>query len=157
MSNIFQVCGAPRTSFLDISKIISFLSFLRIGNRMKKRAREGGEGEEFQGSRILLKKAFVFPLPSPPSLRIRYSVFISRVSRVEGPLSFISTEGGRNKGPIYRRGERKRERSRNDTFAAKLKATQVGLQGGLEAAVGSVHRLEVRPTFFLVRFTRHVP
>lgn len=133
----------------------NFVPFLPTDWKSNEKARaRGGEGEEFQGSRILLKKAFVFPLPSPPSLRIRYSVFISRVSRVEGPLS---TEGGRNKGPIYRRGERKRERSRNDTFAAKLKATQVGLQGGLEAAVGSVHRLEVRPTFFLVRFTRHVP
>lgn len=122
----------------------NFVPFLPTDWKSNEKARaRGGEGEEFQGSRILLKKAFVFPLPSPPSLRIRYSVFISRVSRVEGPLS---TEGGRNKGPIYRRGERKRERSRNDTFAAKLKATQVGLQGGLEAAVGSVVGTQARGT-----------
>lgn len=86
----------------------NFVPFLPTDWKSNEKARErGGEGEEFQGSRILLKKAFVFPLPSPPSLRIRYSVFISRVSRVEGPLS---TEGGRNKGPIYRRGEKERDR-----------------------------------------------
>lgn len=93
---------------------------------MKKR------GEEFQGSRILLKKAFVSPpSPCPPYVDAHtvYSVFISRVSRVEAPLSFASTrEGGEgNKGPIYRRGER----SRNDTFAAKLKATPVYRRFGL--------------------------
>lgn len=74
---------------------------------MKKR------GEEFQGSRILLKKAFVSPpSPCPPYVDAHtvYSVFISRVSRVEAPLSFASTrEGGRETKGRYIGEERDRE------------------------------------------------
>lgn len=72
---------------------------------MKKR------GEEFQGSRILLKKAFVSPpSPCPPYVDAHtvYSVFISRV---EAPLSFASTRegGGRETKGRYIGEERDRE------------------------------------------------
>ena len=122
---------------------------------MKKRAREGGREKNFRDPNTL-KKGFCFspPLSSLPTYTV-FGIYIARIA-CRGSI-VLYFDGGREKQRADISARRERERSRNDTFAAKLKATQVGLQGGLEAAVGSVHRLEVRPTFFLVRFTRHVP
>lgn len=124
----------------------NFVPFLPTDWKSNEKARaRGGEGEEFQGSRILLKKAFVFPLPlsSLPTYTV-FGIYIARIA-CRGSI-VLYFDGGREKQRADISARRERERSRNDTFAAKLKATQVGLQGGLEAAVGSVVGTQARGT-----------
>lgn len=133
--------------------IISFRSVFELG------------GERI--SRIppnTLKKGFCFFLPTSSrqgrytrggcTHAILYSVVVGcvlyRVSRVHCPLF---PRRGETKGRYI--GE-KREIA-NDTFAAKLKTTHrfTGRQAGRQVGGAAVAR--GTPTFFLVRFTRHVP